>query len=232
MSKYRFIRAVSLILVALLCFPPLYGFSVSDGSEEKNTLPQDVYDNYGIEPMLPIEGELDIASIDYYYELKNDTLPGLHGGIDFICARNTPILAVCDGVVMQTQTGYSGGYGNNIILEHTNKDGSKYYSRYAHLNYIKVSMGEQVAKGQTIGLAGSTGQSSAYHLHLEIYTSEHPDRYELLYDQISALAPRERACPHELLLPADKRRIQRKAPCQDPGIGTLLLRQMRTRGQA
>ena len=59
-----------------------------------------------------------------------------------------------------------GGYGNHIILKHS--DGSK--TLYAHLKAggILVSPGEYVKKGQVIGLMGSTGRSTGAHLHFEI----------------------------------------------------------------
>ena len=55
------------------------------------------------------------------------------------------------------------GYGNAIIIEH--KDGSK--AIYAHLNSRLVNYNDPVSKGTTIGIAGSSGDSSGIHLHFE-----------------------------------------------------------------
>ena len=56
-------------------------------------------------------------------------------------------------------------WGNYIKIRH--KNGT--CTLYAHLGYVNVSMGQQVKKGQVIGYAGSTGPSTGYHLHFEIY---------------------------------------------------------------
>lgn len=94
-----------------------------------------------------------------------------HAGIDIANVQGTPIVASCDGTVYKTQTGCRvgdqhchGGYGNNVVLQHTNE----YYTRYAHLHEISVSPGQQVKQGQQIGTMGNTGHSTGSHLHWEI----------------------------------------------------------------
>ncbi len=173
MRKNTVIRIVPLFLAALFCLPVL------TGSAEELSVSRDVFDTYGIEPILPLEGEIDIASIDYYYEEQNDALPGLHGGVDMICAANTPVMAVYGGEVCLAE--WSDSYGNTIVLRHTSSAGGVFYSRYAHLASYPVTEGDQVGQGDVIGYAGSTGQSYVNHLHLEIYTSDFPDKYERSY---------------------------------------------------
>ncbi len=154
-------------------------FSVSAADSQ---LDRAEYDNGSFSPILPIaEGRLDVSSIDYYYENKNDSLPGLHGGIDFVCASGTEIIAIEKGRVFHV--GYHSDYGNNVIVEHFGENGEKYYSRYAHLNSYKVSSGDVVKQGQVLGKSGSTGMSYSPHLHLEIYTegTMFSDRQERSY---------------------------------------------------
>jgi murein DD-endopeptidase MepM/ murein hydrolase activator NlpD len=84
-----------------------------------------------------------------------------HSGIDLGAPMGTPVLAAKSGTVQFA--GWGGGYGNLIELSHNNMG-----TRYAHLSAIYVSPGQRVAKGQQIGLVGSTGRSTGPHLHFEI----------------------------------------------------------------
>ncbi len=86
-----------------------------------------------------------------------------HEGIDFTAAVGTPIYATGDGVVELAEYN-SGGYGNEIVLNH----GFSYETRYAHLSKIKVKVGQHVKRGEVIGLMGNTGKSTAPHLHYEV----------------------------------------------------------------
>lgn len=88
-----------------------------------------------------------------------------HQGLDLLIGTGTPIYAIADGVV--ATAGYSGAYGNLVVLN-TNVDGSAVEVRNAHMSSIAVSPGQSVSAGQVIGYVGSTGRSSAPHLHIEI----------------------------------------------------------------
>jgi murein DD-endopeptidase MepM/ murein hydrolase activator NlpD len=77
---------------------------------------------------------------------------------------NSKVGASASGKVIAAKTGWSGGYGNMIIIQHPN--GAQ--TLYAHLNKILVSPGQTVAQGEAIGLSGSTGRSTGPHLHFEI----------------------------------------------------------------
>lgn len=85
-----------------------------------------------------------------------------HHGIDYAAARGTPVSAIGDGVV--TYRGWKGGNGNLVKIRHRN---SPYTSAYAHLSrYAKgLRVGSSVKQGQVIGYVGSTGLSTAPHLH-------------------------------------------------------------------
>lgn len=86
-----------------------------------------------------------------------------HKGVDFAANRGTPIYAADDGTVVEACYNNS-GYGYVVTIDHGN--GMK--TRYAHNSQNLVSVGQTVAKGQTIALVGSTGQSTGYHLHFEV----------------------------------------------------------------
>jgi murein DD-endopeptidase MepM/ murein hydrolase activator NlpD len=87
-----------------------------------------------------------------------------HTGID-IGGRNingAGVYATANGRV--AFAGFQGGYGNLIIIDH----GYGITTFYAHLSRIQVRVGQQVEKGQLIGNVGSTGLSTAPHLHYEV----------------------------------------------------------------
>jgi len=85
-----------------------------------------------------------------------------HTGIDIAVSRGTPIKAADGGLV--TFAGWNGGYGNLIIIDHENG----FVTYYAHCNSISVKKGQRVARGETIGTVGSTGNATGPHLHFEV----------------------------------------------------------------
>jgi hypothetical protein len=94
--------------------------------------------------------------------------PGhLHNGVDFLAPTGTPIHAADAGVVALVQSpGESGGYGNFVCIQHR----PHLASCYAHMSAFAANIhpGARVRRGQVIGLVGSTGSSTAPHLHFEI----------------------------------------------------------------
>ena len=91
-----------------------------------------------------------------------------HDGIDIGARRGTPIYATADGVVKFA--GRNGGYGNLVMLDH--KYG--YQTRYGHMNRILVRRGQKIKRGDKIGEVGSTGVSTAPHLHYEVRIHNKP----------------------------------------------------------
>jgi len=85
-----------------------------------------------------------------------------HTGIDITAPRGTPIYAAGDGVVMELK-GMS-GYGNVVVVNH----GFGYQTLYAHMSKKAVKFGQKVKRGECIGYVGSTGMSTAPHLHYEV----------------------------------------------------------------
>lgn len=99
---------------------------------------------------------------DNHYLSGNDYGAG-HPGIDIAAGEGAPVYAADSGVVTAMGNDES-GYGNVIQLNH----GNGYFTVYAHLNVIGVSMCQSVYAGQRIGTAGNTGSSRGVHLHFEI----------------------------------------------------------------
>ena len=86
----------------------------------------------------------------------------MHAGTDFAAPVGTPIYATADGVV--THASWSSGYGRLIKIRH--EFGIE--TRYAHLNAMKISVGQKVSRGQRIGDMGNSGRSTGPHLHYEV----------------------------------------------------------------
>lgn len=88
----------------------------------------------------------------------------LHGGVDLGGNPNELIVASDGGVVAYAGWDTS-GFGNLIVITHDNGDETK----YAHLNGFLVNKGERVKQGDSIGKLGTTGTSTAEHLHFELF---------------------------------------------------------------
>lgn len=87
----------------------------------------------------------------------------MHTGMDFNAAIGTPIYATGDGVVERADAEAS-GYGNHVVINH----GFGYETLYGHMSKIMVAPGQQVKRGEVIGLVGNTGTSSGPHVHYEV----------------------------------------------------------------
>ncbi|MEX2178685.1 MAG: M23 family metallopeptidase [Gemmatimonadaceae bacterium] len=87
-----------------------------------------------------------------------------HAGTDYAANAGTPIRAIGEGLVIRA--GWHNGYGNVIDIRH----GNGYVSRYGHMRAFAkgISSGVRVSREQTIGYVGSTGLSTAPHLHFEV----------------------------------------------------------------
>ena len=97
------------------------------------------------------------------YLSGNDYYAG-HLGIDIAAGEGAPIYAADAGVVVKAVSGYNGGYGNVIMIDH----GNGYATLYAHLSQINVTVCQGVGAGTVIGAAGNTGNSFGAHLHFEV----------------------------------------------------------------
>tara|TARA_B110000503_G_scaffold143409_1_gene244696 strand:+ start:2065 stop:2994 length:930 start_codon:yes stop_codon:yes gene_type:complete len=88
----------------------------------------------------------------------------MHHGMDFAAPTGTEIFATGDGEVVLSKRLYN-GFGRHVIIKH----GFGYETLYAHMSETLVKKGQKVKRGEVIGLVGSTGTSSAPHLHYEVH---------------------------------------------------------------
>lgn len=114
-----------------------------------------------------------------------------HPGMDFSAEQGTPIYATGDGVVERADN-LAQGYGNHVVINH----GFGYQTLYGHMSRMVAKAGQKVSRGQLIGYVGSTGLSTAPHIHYEVikngekvnpisfyYNDLSPDQYQALVEQ-------------------------------------------------
>jgi murein DD-endopeptidase MepM/ murein hydrolase activator NlpD len=90
----------------------------------------------------------------------------MHKGMDFTAPIGTEIYSTGNGVV--ERIGWTGGYGKTIMINH----GYGYKTRYAHCSKYNCRKGQKVKRGDLIGYVGNTGQSTAPHLHYEVFKNK------------------------------------------------------------
>lgn len=111
----------------------------------------------------------------------------LHSGIDMTAPVGTPVYATGDGVVRvagRSSQGYS-GYGVVALVDH----GYGFQTLYAHMQSVKVHVGQKVKRGEQIGTVGSSGMSSGNHLHYEVI--QNGNKVDPVYFFFNDLTPEE-----------------------------------------
>jgi len=96
-----------------------------------------------------------------------------HSGVDIAGPNYGSIKASNSGKVIYT--GWYGGYGKVVIIDHGVINGNPTTTLYAHMSSIKVGNGQNVVKGQVIGLEGTTGYSTGPHCHFEVRINGKPN---------------------------------------------------------
>ncbi len=89
----------------------------------------------------------------------NGQLRSYHGGLDLRAYEGTPLYAAQSGVIKLAQNLFYSG--NHVLIEH----GMGIHTGYSHMSRLYVKEGDEVSRGQLLGLSGSTGRVTAAHLH-------------------------------------------------------------------
>jgi murein DD-endopeptidase MepM/ murein hydrolase activator NlpD len=92
-----------------------------------------------------------------------------HKGVDITAPTGTSVRTTADGVVVQAEM-VAGGYGRLVIVDHP----GGFQTYYAHLSKILVRAGQELRRGEVIGLVGSSGRTTAPHLHYEVHVGGAP----------------------------------------------------------
>jgi TonB family protein len=119
-----------------------------------------------IPPAPSIVKKVQIGSSYGYRSDPFTKRPKFHSGVDIKAARGAPVGASHPGTVVFA--GPDRSYGNLVIVDH----GGGVLTYYAHLSSFKARVGDKVLRGSPVGYAGSTGRSTAPHLHYELRVGE------------------------------------------------------------
>ncbi|MFM2062707.1 MAG: hypothetical protein RLZZ507_2377 [Cyanobacteriota bacterium] len=133
-----------------------------------------------------------------------------HEGIDIASAIGTPIFAAASGTVVKA--GWDNwGLGNFIEIQHS--DGT--VTVYGHNNRLLISKGQPVTQGQIIAEMGSTGNSTAPHLHFEFYQNSQlaVDPLKLLSSSTTAKLPLDKPVSPSQPIPVNIRPIKNDTEC-------------------
>ena len=98
-----------------------------------------------------------------------------HQGVDYTIPEGSRVFATADGVVRDVATRNS-TQGRTVVIDH----GNGYWTLYGHSQYMSVTQGQHVNKGDVLGIVGSTGYSTGDHLHFEVRlngVAQNPSNY-------------------------------------------------------
>jgi len=119
------------------------------------------YPEKALPSLWPVEGRIMSG-----FAQRIDPFSGegaFHKGVDISAGEGTPVRDTADGIVLQAEA-VTGGYGRLVVVDH----GGGVQTYYAHLSKILVHAGQEIHRGEVLGLAGSTGRTTAPHLHYEV----------------------------------------------------------------
>jgi murein DD-endopeptidase MepM/ murein hydrolase activator NlpD len=113
-----------------------------------------------IPSLWPVDGRLESG-----FGKRMDPFSGegaVHRGVDISAPSGTPVHAAADGVVVFAST--MSGYGRVVVIDH----GNGFQTYYAHLSAFAVIAGQEIRQGAVLGAVGSSGRTTAPHLHYEV----------------------------------------------------------------
>jgi murein DD-endopeptidase MepM/ murein hydrolase activator NlpD len=90
----------------------------------------------------------------------------IHGAVDMVIGKGTPIAVTADGIVSVVTNGEKQfrGYGKTVVVDH----GEGVFTLYSHCDTILVKMGQRVKRGEFIATVGRTGRATTDHVHFEV----------------------------------------------------------------
>lgn len=169
--------------------------SVAESLDEYNFLKSANFSRFQRRNLSPLSGDVrpSLWPVEgrtlSYFGRRDDPFSfgrAFHTGIDISAATGTPVKVAADGVVVHAE--YAGAYGRIVVVDH----GRGVQTYYAHLSRFTVVAGQQVLRGNVIGLSGASGRTTSPHLHYEVRIGGNPvNPYPFLKMSVSQNARRD-----------------------------------------
>ena len=165
-NQSRSVNRLKFLLVLPFLGLFLFGFNTKEVVKFSEVPTSQIFENEQTPTFVSPLKQEDIERVTFGFG-KTNTATGVkfHNGIDLVSQAGKDVMASADGTVKIAAE--SEENGNYIVITH-NDD---YSTKYLHLKDKKVTEGEKVKSGKTIGHVGNTGKSNGPHLHFEILKS-------------------------------------------------------------
>ena len=145
-----------------------YFYTEEDAETKYGNIPAELLADINVNLSSPISGNYSITLLyGKFFNLKK------HKGIDLV-SDDLNIYSAGNGIVSKVYTEKLGG--NVIEITHTTASGKQYVTQYAHLSKMFVSVGNNIAAGEVIGIMGSTGESTGIHLHFQMFDADNRNK--------------------------------------------------------
>ncbi len=168
-SKTSRVASVSYLLILPIFATLLLGFSAKPIPFETSLSPGMMVMDDEVPSILPVKDESVMLASNFGYRIHPFyKTRRFHTGVDFSSKEGIPVVSTASGLV--TESISDSLWGNYVIVKHS----EVYATSYSHLKSASIEVGDFLAKGQTIGYVGSTGQSTAPHLHYEVLKNGKP----------------------------------------------------------
>jgi beta-lactamase regulating signal transducer with metallopeptidase domain len=158
------VSLIYLLLFPVLCFLLLsFSFSTSQNAMVENSVSITTLQDGDVPSLWPVEAKNAKINSEFGMRMHPTLLiKKLHTGIDLFLPEGEIILSTANGLVIESAS--DGKRGIYLLIKHNDV----FTTAYFHLKSVAVKEGDKILKGQTIGYSGSTGLSTAPHLHYEV----------------------------------------------------------------
>ena len=168
-NKTPRVASVAYLLILPIFATLLLGFSAKPIPFETSQRSGMLLSDDEVPSIVPVKDESVTLASNFGYRIHPFyNKRRFHTGVDFTSKEGIPVVSTASGVVTESRS--DSLWGNYVIVKHS----EMYATSYSHLKSASSEVGDILAKGQTIGYVGSTGLSTAPHLHYEVLKNGKP----------------------------------------------------------